>query len=210
MPFRLRQRPTLLLALAVLLVVSGLVAQVPGYPLRTAVLVGWCAGAATHATMLLRHLVITPPDSLRKHAALVEDSRWAILGTTLAASLAALVGVFSELGGGGPRAAHSVPIGITTIVVSWVYLHVLFAVHYAHAYWLTTGGIVFPGGSKRPDWAEFLYLAFTVGMTAQVSDLTTSSPGMRRLVLAHGLAAFAFNAAIVGLAVNLLAGGASG
>ena len=49
MPFRLRQRPTLLLAMAVLLVVSGLVAQVPGYPLRTAVLVGWCAGAATGA-----------------------------------------------------------------------------------------------------------------------------------------------------------------
>ena len=209
MPLRLRQRPTLLVALAVLLVVSGLVAMLPGYRLRTAILVGWCAGAATHAALLLRHLVITPPESLRKHAALVEDSRWVIIGTTLAAALAALVGVFTELSG-GPRASHSVLIGITTIVVSWVYLHVLFAVHYAHAYWLTTGGIVFPGGSKRPDWAEFLYLAFTVGMTAQVSDVTTSSPGMRRLVLAHGLAAFVFNAAIVGMAVNLLAGGASG
>ena len=207
---RLRERPTLLVALAVLLVVSGLMTQVPGYPLRTAILVGWCAGAATHATLLLRHLVVTPPESLRKHAALVEDSRWVILGTTLAASLAALVGVFSELGGGGPRAPLSATIGIATIVVSWIYLHVLFAVHYAHAYWLTTGGIAFPGGSKRPDWAEFLYLAFTVGMTAQVSDVTTSSPGMRRLVLAHGLAAFVFNAAIVGMAVNLLAGGASG
>lgn len=206
---RLRQRPTLLVALAVLLIVSGLMMQVPGYPLRTAILVGWCAGAATHATLLLWHLVFTPPESLRRHAALVEDSRWAIIGTTLAASLAALVGVFSELGGGGPRAPLSATIGIATIVVSWIYLHVLFAVHYAHAYWLTTGGIVFPGGSKRPDWAEFLYLAFTVGMTAQVSDVTTSSPGMRRLVLAHALAAFVFNAAIVGMAVNLLAGGAS-
>lgn len=209
MPLRLRQRPTLLVALAVLIVVSGLASLLPGYPLRTAVLVGWCAGAATHATLLLRHLVITPPESLRKHAALIEDSRWVIIGTTLAASLAALVGVFSELAGSGPRVAHSVPIGITTIAVSWVYLHVLFAVHYAHAYWLTNGGIAFPGGGKRPDWAEFLYLAFTIGMTAQVSDVTTSSPGMRRLVLAHALASFAFNVAIVGMAVNLLAGRAS-
>ncbi|MBR0652942.1 DUF1345 domain-containing protein [Roseomonas terrae] len=209
MRLRLRQRPTLLAATGVLVAVAGGAALLPGVGLRTAILAGWCAGAATHAALLLWHLVATPPDRLRHHAAQIEDSRWSIIGLTLAASVAALAAVVIEIGG-GTRGTHSMTLGVATIAVSWAYLHVLFAVHYAHAYWLAGGGIAFPGGSKRPDWAEFLYLAVTVGMTAQVSDVTTASPAMRRLVLAHGLASFLFNAAIVGLAVNLLAGSAAG
>lgn len=85
----------------------------------------------------------------------------------------------------------------------------LFAVQYSHAYWLSGGGIAFPH-DRHPDWAEFLYFSFTIGMTAQVSDVTTTSPGMRRLVLAHALAAFVFNAATLGLAVNVLAGRTAG
>lgn len=209
MRLHLRQRPTLLLALVVLLVAGGIAALFAGLPLRASVLVGWCAGAATHAVLLLRTLVVTPPEGMRSHAALLEESRWTIIGVTLGAALAALFGVVSEIGGGNTRADYSVLLGITTIVLSWTYLHLLFGVHYAHTYWLTDGGIEFPGGSQ-PDWAEFLYFSFTVGMTAQVSDVTTSSHAMRRLVLTHALASFVFNAAILGLAVNVLAGSAAG
>ncbi len=208
MRLHLRQRPTLLLALVVLLAVGGVAALFADLPLRAAILFGWCAGAATHAALLLRALVVTPREQMRRHAAQLTESSWAIIGTTLAAALAALLAVVTEIGGGA-RAGYSVALGIGTIALSWTYLHVLFAVQYAHAYWLAEGGIDFPGG-KRPDWAEFLYFSFTIGMTAQVSDVTTSSPAMRRLVLAHGLAAFVFNASIIGLAVNLLAGGAAG
>lgn len=205
----LRHRPSLIVALVVLAAVGGLGALIPGFSLRAAFLFGWCAGAATHTGLLLRHLAVTPPERLRHQAALLEDSRWAILATSLTAALVALLGVVGEIGGGGPRPAHSMPLGVATIILSWIYLHVLFATHYAHAYWLAGGGFEFPG-SKEPDYLEFLYLSFTVGMTAQVSDVTTSSPAMRRMVLAHGLAAFAFNAAILGVAVNLLAGSAAG
>ena len=209
MRLHLRQRPTLLLALVVLLVAGGIAALFAGLPLRASVLVGWCAGAATHAALLLRTLVVTPPEGMRSHAALVDESRWTIIGITLAAALAALFGVVSEIGGGGARANYSVLLGIATIVLSWAYLHLLFAVHYAHTYWLDDGGIDFPGGKQQPDWAEFLYFSFTIGMTAQVSDVTTSSHAMRRLVLTHALASFIFNAAILGLAVNVLAGSAA-
>jgi uncharacterized membrane protein len=203
----LRHRPSLVVALAVLLVTGVLAALVLGFSLRAAFLVGWCAGSATHAVLLVRHLLVTPPARMRHQAALLEDSRWAIIGASLTAAFAALLGVVSEIGGARPE--HSWALGVATITLSWVYLHVLFAAHYAHAYWLAGGGLEFPGG-KEPDWLEFLYLSFTVGMTAQVSDVTTSSPAMRRLVLAHGVAAFAFNAAILGVAVNLLAGSATG
>lgn len=208
MRLHLRQRPTLLLALAALLATLAIAVVFAGLPLRPALLVGWCVGAVTHAVLLLHALVVSSPERLRSHAALLEESRGTVLAATLGAALAALIGVVGELGG-GPRAAYSAPLGIATIALSWAYLHTLFAGQYSHAYWLDGGGIEFPG-SKQPDWAEFLYFSFTIGMTAQVSDVTTTSPTMRRLVLTHALAAFVFNAAILGLAVNVLAGSAAG
>ncbi len=209
MRLHLRQRPTLLLALLVLVAATAHAVWIAALPLRAAILIGWCAGAATHAVLLLRALVVTAPEVLRSRAKLLEESRWTVLAATLGAAFAALYGIISEIAGSG-RGAHSIPLGIITLVLSWTYLHILFAVQYAHAYWLAQGGIDFPGGGKRPDWAEFLYFSFTVGMTAQVSDVTTSAPVIRRLVLAHALVSFAFNAAILGLAVNVLAGSASG
>lgn len=208
MRLRLRHRPTLLVALAVLALAAGLAMLIPGFTPRAGLLLGWCAGAATHGGLLLRHLAVTGREAMRRHAEQVEDSRWTILAATLAAALAALVGVVGEIGG-TPRAGHAMALGIATIVLSWTYLHVLFAAHYAHLHALLGGGLVFPG-EERPDWMEFVYLAFTIGMTAQVSDVTTSSSAMRRMVLAHALVSFAFNAAILGVAVNLLAGSAAG
>lgn len=207
MRLRLRDRPGLVVALVVLVAASGLAMLLPGLTARAAILLGWCAGATTHAAMMLHHLAFTPRAHLRDHAALVEDSRWALLGAAIAAALAALTGVVFEIGGSA-RAPYSLALGMVTLTLSWLYLHVLFAAHYAHLYWLS-GGLQFPGETE-PDWLEFLYLGFTIGMTAQVSDVITSSPAMRRMVLAHGLAAFAFNAAIIGVAVNLLAGSAGG
>ncbi len=71
---------------------------------------------------------------------------------------------------------------------------------------MTEGGLVFPGGDGTPEFTEFLYLAFTIGMTFQVSDVTTGTPRMRRLVLLHGLVAFAFSAMILAATVNIVAG----
>ena len=92
------------------------------------------------------------------------------------------------------------------VALSWAFVHVLLAHHYMHEHWLGGGrGLVFPG-EERPGTTDFLYLALTVGMTCQVSDVTTASAAMRRLVLLHGLVSFLFNAVIVGAAVNIAAG----
>lgn len=84
------------------------------------------------------------------------------------------------------------------------------ALHYAHLYYTprdgaAQGGLVFPGG-KEPDTADFLYVAFTVGVAAQVSDVAVTSRRMRRTVLVHGVIAFATKAVILALAVNAAAG----
>jgi uncharacterized membrane protein len=118
---------------------------------------------------------------------------------TAGASLLFLVLRWDGLGGG---------LAILAIMLSWFYVHLLFAQDYAHEYWMQERGIEFPGGDGTPEFSEFLYFAFTIGMTFQVSDVTTSSAGMRRLVLIHGLVAFAFNAVILAATVNIVAGGA--
>ena len=143
---------------------------------------------------------------MRRRAALLESDKWAVLSGSLAAALASLAAVAVDLAGAPPAPLGSASLAALTVALSWAFVHVLLAQHYMHEYWLAGGaGLVFPG-SDRPGAGEFLYLAFCVGMTCQVSDVTTSSAAMRRLVLLHGLVAFVFNAVILAAAVNIAAG----
>ena len=86
--------------------------------------------------------------------------------------------------------------------------------HYAHAYYSDededpntsgVGGLEFPN-EKEPDFLDFAYFSFVIGMTCQVSDVQISSPGIRRLALVHGLLSFLFNTVILALTVNLASG----
>ena len=130
-----------------------------------------------------------------------------MLAASVAAAIASLGAVVVDLAAarGSSGAMGSAALAAVTLLLSWTFVHVLFASHYAHEYWLAGSGLEFPG-SERPDHAEFLDLAFVVGMTCQVSDVTTASAPMRRLVLLHALLAFGFNAVILAAAVNLAAG----
>jgi uncharacterized membrane protein len=103
--------------------------------------------------------------------------------------------------------AANVPLG-------WFTLHTLTALHYAHVYYgkavtgderRDEGGLAFPG-TDEPLIADFLYYAFVIGMTAQVSDVQVRSSVMRRLTLAHGVVSFFFNTVILALAVNAAVG----
>jgi uncharacterized membrane protein len=173
---------------------AGLAAgQLPGVHPRGAILIGWCAGIALHGALVLRFLLRASPQMLREGGLLQDRSRWSMIGVTAGASLAALGAVAWEIGGAAPTAPFSLPLGVVTIVLSWTFIHTCFAYHYAHAYWRDGGGLDFRGQSA-PDGLEFLYFAFGIGMTCAVSDVNTTSPAVRRLVLAQGLCAFAFNA----------------
>jgi uncharacterized membrane protein len=200
---RLRGGPAAAISLAAVAAAGLCAAAGFGLPPRAALLAGWCAGTATHATLTVRHLLRASPEAFRRDGAPLRDGNGGLILGASVAALAALAGVAWEIGG-GQRAAYSLPLGVLTIALSWVFIHVGFAREYAHAFWRTGDGFAFPG-AEQPDGAEFLYLAFTVGMTCAVSDVGTTAPRMRRLVLMHALAAFAFNAAIVGAAVNILA-----
>jgi uncharacterized membrane protein len=100
-------------------------------------------------------------------------------------------------------------LSLVAVISAWLLTHTSFTLRYAHLYYRDDdegeGGLAFPG-DRRPDDFDFAYFAFTIGMCFQVSDVTVSSPQIRRAVLAHALLSFAYNTVILALALNLLFG----
>lgn len=198
----LRHRHGLALACAVW--VAVVVSVRAWLPSSSALLVGWCAATATHVGLTVAAMMRSAPEAVRRRAALLDDGKWAVLGGTLTAAIASLMAVAVDLAATAGRPSFGAAmLAMLTVASSWIFVHVLLAQHYMHEYWLS-GGLVFPG-TDRPDAGEFLYLAFCIGMTCQVSDVTTSAAPMRRLVLLHALVAFLFNAVVLAAAVNLAA-----
>lgn len=123
---------------------------------------------------------------------------------TVAVSLTAIISVFAaRTVGDGP----TLSLALASIPLGWAVLQTMAAFHYAHLYYAPNrpGGIVFPAGDEAPadpGMTEFLYFAFTIGMTAQVSDTTITRRDLRRAVLLHGIGSFFYNATILALAVS--------
>jgi uncharacterized membrane protein len=214
----LRNRPSLSSALAVALV-SGAAAALWFRP-STALLTGWDLGVTVYILMAGFLMSRATVASIRRRARLLDPGKWGVLIGSVLASLIALAAIVVELvsAKGSPHEGLSAGLAAVTVLLSWGFLHVFFAQHYAHDYWLNGGpqgeakgeakgerSLDFPG-NDAPDYLEFLYFSFTIGMTAQVSDVTTRSAGMRRLVLMHGALSFLFNTAVLALGVNLAAG----
>jgi uncharacterized membrane protein len=106
-----------------------------------------------------------------------------------------------------------IPVAISSMLFSWIMVHTIFGFHYAHLYYgddtddssKHAEGLEFPG-EKKPDYIDFAYLSFVIGMTFQVSDVDVTSRSIRRLVLLHGLISFGLNTFVVALTINLIAG----
>jgi len=104
-------------------------------------------------------------------------------------------------------------VTLAAITTSWILLHTIFTIRYAHLYHnynnpktgVNGGGIDFPN-PELPDYIDFAYFSFVIGMTFQVSDVTISSKTVRHYVLLHSLISFVFNTIIVALTVNIIAG----
>lgn len=182
-----------------------------GWGLSTRMLAGW-------ATMICLYLVFTASlfihgdlDRLKARAAADDEGAAFIILLAALSALASLGAIVVELGiakaAPDTRAWHTA-LAIATIVLSWSFIHLMFAQHYAHQYYGDSGGhaegIKFPE-KGNPDHWDFLYFSLVIGMTSQVSDVVTTKKKVRRTVLAHGVLSFFFNAAIIALTVNIAA-----
>src|SRR4029453_14070212 len=121
-----------------------------------------------------------------------------------------LLGAAKSLQAG--RLTWHVVLAVGTVMASWSLMHTVFALHYAHIYYRkgdedvgTEGarGGIFPG-ETQPDFMDFRYFSFVIGMTCQVSDVQITSPRIRKLALIHGVLSFVFNTAILALSINII------
>jgi len=206
----IRARPRLFLAAGLALAVFCLL-QPSGLPRQTCGILGWDAGVAVYLGAVLVMMRRADIEGVRRRAALHDEGRNLILSLTIAAAGISVLAIGYELhdakGLPAAEAGWRVALAIVTVVMSWSFTHVNYALHYAHAYYggRKAGGLMFPGDAP-PDYFDFLYYAFVVGMTCQVSDVQVAGRGLRRLTLVHGVLAFFFNTAILALAINLVAG----
>ena len=172
----------------------------------TRILVGWDCGVVLYLALISRLMARDSIARIRERAAFEDEGAIALLVLTTAAAIASLAAVVAELG--ESPTAYQVTLGIATILLSWAFMHTIFALHYAHEFYgeggdHRIGGLVFPG-DEAPNYWDFLYYSLVVAMTAQVSDVQITSKVIRRLTAAHGVISFFFNVTILALTVNIV------
>jgi uncharacterized membrane protein len=157
--------------------------------------------------------------SIRRRATLVDESRFIILTIAMAAIFASFAGIVVEVieirNLKGTEKAIPTLLAGATIVLSWIVIHTIFAQHYAHEYFISResekelqpedrAGLRFPGG-QPPDYSDFFYFSFVIGVASQTADVAITSRPMRRLNLIHCVLAFFFNTTVLALTINLAA-----
>lgn len=176
---------------------------------HTAILAGW--DTALLAYVGWTWLVVYPLDgtATKQHALREDPSRPVadaiVLGTVLGSLGAVGFMLAASSTSQGLHLALEAAFVIVSIVIAWAALHTLFMLHYAEQYYITPVGGVDFGETTTPCYRDFAYLAFTIGMTFQVSDTQLSAQRMRRTALRHAVLSYAFGTIIVAATVNLVA-----
>lgn len=182
-------------------------------------LIGWNLGVVLYLALISQIMLRADEHSIRRRAMLVDESRFIVLTVAMAAIFASFSGIIAEVGEirqlpANSKAMRALLPGLT-IISSWVLIHIIFAQHYAHEYFIERAsekqlapedraGLRFPG-SEPPDYFDFLYFSFVIGVAAQTADVAITSRAMRRLNLLHCVLAFFFNATVLALTINLAA-----
>lgn len=194
--------------------IAAVVCLVPGsWQWPTRAVVTWIAFSSSMLAMTWYVLVSADPSEVAKTARLQDSSRTAVFAFVIVAAVASIFAVAAELGTaknleGTAKTSHAV-FSILTVLTSWALVHTVFTLRYAHIFYGSeegdeaSEGLNFPD-QEKPDYLDFAYFSFVIGMCAQVSDVTVSSRRLRRLVLVHSVISFGFNAVILGLSINMV------
>tara|TARA_R110002012_G_scaffold322025_2_gene553834 strand:- start:13905 stop:14621 length:717 start_codon:yes stop_codon:yes gene_type:complete len=212
-----RLHTALLTGLVVVVLVTVLSPQSLRWPLRIAF--GWDAAVIVYLTINALRLIQTrSTDQIRRRAAALDDAGHAVLPLSLLAATASVAIVIGE----AARAPHAAAVGtailsLATVGLSWTFVHLIFAQHYAHGFYGPAetgkgdaGGLDFPGETE-PDYWDFIHFALIIGVACQTADIKITSRRLRRISTVHSAVAFVFNTVILALGVNfaisLMSGG---
>ena len=180
----------------------------------TRLIIGWNVGVCLYLVFAAHMMFWSSHETMRNRALLHDEGRLIILALVIMAAIMSLGAIVAELAvvkdmHGQLRYAH-IALTVLTIVSSWAFTQVMFAVHYAHDYYATvargqSGGLEFPG-EQAPDYADFLYFSCVIGTSAQTADVNLCSRAMRRTGLVHCVLAFFFNTTLLALTINIASG----
>jgi uncharacterized membrane protein len=147
---------------------------------------------------------------IRRQSAMQDEGRNLVLIGAIGAVVISIAVILMWLSGGtspgGPQ-TRDVALVFLTIPLSWVFIHTIFMLHYAREFYAehrgAGGGLRFPG-DEQPNYWDFVYFAFGVGMAAQVADVAVTSKPMRHIVLIHSIVSFVFNVTLIAMAVSIV------
>jgi uncharacterized membrane protein len=179
-------------------------------------LAGWDAGIALYLILVSVMIFRSNADHVRREAELQDEGRIVIPILTVTAAMASLGAIVFWLRTASEAQADQpsiLALLFLTTLLSWLFIHVMFAMHYAHEYYAVHrragGGLHFPGTSD-PDYFDFIYFAFCIGTSSAVSDVGITSRTIRKTVTAHGMVSFIFNVTLIALTVSIAADAVKG
>jgi uncharacterized membrane protein len=180
----------------------------------TRLLAAWDCATGLYLVMALVMMSRSNFDRIRYRAALQDEGQFVILGLTSITALISLGGIVAEMATakslkGHDEWSHVALVGLT-VLMSWTFTHTIFAIHYAHEYFVgpeneLAEGLEFPG-NEPPDYWDFVYYSFVIGTACATADVNVTSKNMRKITTLHCVVAFFFNTTILALTVNIGAG----
>jgi uncharacterized membrane protein len=205
----------ILICLAIAIVVY-LIIQLKHIDLLTHVMLGWDTFSLCMIVQNWITFSITTSQQIREQSKVQDSSRSLIfiiiLISTLASFFAVLLLLVTRQKFANTESFHLI-IAIAGMILSWFLIHTIFTLRYAHIFYgdndekaeIHAGGLEFPD-DKKPDFLDFAYFSFVLGMTFQVSDVEITSKPLRRLAMWHGLISFGYNTVMIALTINVIAG----
>ncbi len=180
----------------------------------TRIVIGWDTGVLTFLAFSFFYMLGADATCMKRRALAHDEGRHIMLVITILAAIASVVALAVELSAskGQPSAGWRVGLAAGTVVLSWLFVQIAFAMHYSHVYYLAQdqsaahqGGLDFGYGDQDPDYWDFVHFSIVIGATSQTADIVFKSKEMRRVGTLHSVVAFGFNTAILATMINLAA-----
>lgn len=215
LPLRiLMARPRLAFSMVVGISVGVCLSDAVVHQVITRAIIAWNVGAILYLVLALKMMFWSSHERMRARAIQQDEGSAVVLLLVVTAAFMCIGAIVAELAvvkglEGVSRQAH-IFLAALTIVTSWAFTQTMFALHYAHDYYVGSargghGGLDFPGG-QLPDYGDFLYFACVIGTSGQTADVSFTSRAMRRTGTVHCVLAFFFNTTLVALTINIASG----
>ena len=210
----IRSRPNLFAAFLMGLIIDFFLAELIAKQSITRHIIALNSGAILYLVLATQMMFFSDQKKMLRRSELQDEGQIVTMILSLGAVTTSLVTIVAELSvakemHGWFRYEH-MALAALTILTSWAFIHLMFAIHYAHDYYLNLsknlpGGLEFPGNTL-PDYADFLYFSSVIGTSAQTADVSFTSKKMRRFGAIHCVFSFFFNTTILALTINIASG----